>query len=195
VPVWDWAKFYDVNVDERLFEEYRPFTVWKHKDLAPYGEYVRARGLRWPVLQQADGSWKETRWRFAGFDDPFVKKGSQFDFYWSPTRTAELRSGSGRTSRRPSRPTRTTVLALHRTRRRALAQRHLTMRIPSSARPLPRAYVEMNREDARRLGVGNGDSVTVETRRGKLRLPAWIDAAASLRPGASSSPSSTRSCW
>jgi nitrate reductase NapA len=23
VPFWDWAHYYDINVDERLFEEYR----------------------------------------------------------------------------------------------------------------------------------------------------------------------------
>ncbi len=44
VPAWDYAHFTDVNVDEQLFEEYRRFSVFKHKNLAPYGEYVRARG-------------------------------------------------------------------------------------------------------------------------------------------------------
>ena len=57
IPVWDFKHYYDVNVDEHLFEEYRPFTRMKHKDLAPYQEYVKARGLRWPVVQQKDGSW------------------------------------------------------------------------------------------------------------------------------------------
>jgi nitrate reductase NapA len=36
VPVWDWEHYYDVNVDEQLFDEYRQFTNLKHKDLAPY---------------------------------------------------------------------------------------------------------------------------------------------------------------
>jgi nitrate reductase (cytochrome) len=52
VPVWDWKHYYDVNVDEALFEEYRPSRRYKHKNLAPYDEYVKARGLRWPVVQQ-----------------------------------------------------------------------------------------------------------------------------------------------
>src|SRR5690606_32615378 len=47
-PVWQWENYYDVNVDKHLFEEYRQFTRYKHKDLAPYDEYVRTRGLRWP---------------------------------------------------------------------------------------------------------------------------------------------------
>src|SRR5690606_26099362 len=31
VPVWDFRRYYDINVDERLFEEYRKFTELKHK--------------------------------------------------------------------------------------------------------------------------------------------------------------------
>ena len=54
VPVWDWKHYYDVNVDEQLFEEYRRFSRKKHKDLAPYGEYVKSRGLRWPVVEQPE---------------------------------------------------------------------------------------------------------------------------------------------
>ena len=63
VPVWKWEHYYDVNVDEHLFEEYRQFTRLKHKDLAPYSEYVKAHGLRWPVVE-IDGQWKETHFRF-----------------------------------------------------------------------------------------------------------------------------------
>ena len=44
VPVWQWEHYYDVNVDKHLFEEYRQFTRLKHKDLAPYDEYVKTRG-------------------------------------------------------------------------------------------------------------------------------------------------------
>ncbi|HZI13825.1 MAG TPA: molybdopterin-dependent oxidoreductase, partial [Myxococcus sp.] len=43
VPIWDFAHYYDVNVDAHLFEEYRKTTRIKHKDLAPYEEYVKAR--------------------------------------------------------------------------------------------------------------------------------------------------------
>src|SRR5262249_17855232 len=86
VPAWEWEHYYDVNVDRALFEEYRQFTTMKHKNLAPYEEYVKAHGLRWPVVQQPDGSWRETRFRFSEFDDPFVKKGAGIQFYHSPTK-------------------------------------------------------------------------------------------------------------
>jgi nitrate reductase NapA len=86
IPIWDFEHYYDTNVDKHLFEEYRQFTTMKHKNLAPYDEYVQARGLRWPVVQQADGSWRETRFRFSGFDDPFVTKGQAFEFYHSTSK-------------------------------------------------------------------------------------------------------------
>jgi nitrate reductase NapA len=48
---------------------------------------------------------------------------------------------------------------------------------------MPQAYVEISREDAGRLGIANGEVVTVETRRGSLDLPAWIDGRGSPPPG------------
>ena len=85
VPVWDFRRYYDVNVDQQLFEEYRRFSRYKHKDLAPYGEYVKARGLRWPVVEQADHTWRETRFRFSKFDDPYATK-ADIQFYHSVTK-------------------------------------------------------------------------------------------------------------
>ncbi len=85
VPIWEWEHYYDVNVDKALFEQYRKFTPLKHKNLAPYDEYVQARGLRWPVVEQPDGSWRETRFRFVGGDDPFVAEGNSIEFYHSTT--------------------------------------------------------------------------------------------------------------
>jgi nitrate reductase NapA len=84
--VWEWPRYYDLNVDKVLFEEYRLFSRYKHKDLAPYEEYVKARGLRWPVVQQQDGTWRETKFRFSEFDDPYVKKGAEIQFYHSVTK-------------------------------------------------------------------------------------------------------------
>ena len=40
---------------------------------------------------------------------------------------------------------------------------------------MPQAYVELNREDARALGIDNGEVVRLTTRRGELDLPCWID--------------------
>ncbi len=184
VPIWDFARYYDVNVDERLFEEYRQFSTYKHKDLAPYGEYVKTRGLRWPVIKQPDGSWKETRWRFSGFDDPYVKKGEAIEFYHSP-------SGDGRAQiwfspyvLPPESPDAEYPFWL--CTGRVVEHWHtgtMTMRIPQLRAAMPEAYVEMNRQDASKLGIQNGERVMLETRRGSLELPVWIDGRGSPPPG------------
>lgn len=184
IAAWDWAHFYDVNVDEVLFEEYRPFSKWKHYDLAPYGEYVKARGLRWPVIEQADGSWKETRWRYAGFDDPYVKKGQDIDFYWSTTKDGKAQIWFRPYEAPPESPDKDYPFWL--CTGRVVEHWHtgtMTMRIPQLQAAMPQAYLEMNRDDARRLGFSNGELVTLETRRGSLDLNVWIDGRAEPPPG------------
>lgn len=176
VPIHDWAHYYDVNVDERLFEEYRAFTRKKHKDLAPYAEYVKARGLRWPVVQQADGSWRETRYRFAEFDDPYVAKGKGIQFYHSVTKDDRAQIWFHPYRDPPEVPDAEFPFWL--CTGRVLEHWHtgtMTRRIPQLARAVPRAYVEVNADDARELGVANGDAVVVESRRGRIELAAWID--------------------
>ncbi len=84
VPVWEWEHYCDVNVDEFLFNEYRAFSGFKHKDLAPFAEYVKARGLRWPVVE-IDVQWRETKFRFVEGADPYVATGNGIQIYHSST--------------------------------------------------------------------------------------------------------------
>jgi nitrate reductase NapA len=51
----------------------------------------------------------------------------------------------------------------------------MTRRVPQLKRAMPAAYVEVSREDAAAIGVKTGDRVRLETRRGTLELPVWID--------------------
>lgn len=51
----------------------------------------------------------------------------------------------------------------------------LTQRIPALHRSIPHAYVEINRDDAARLGIGHGDRVRLSSRRGSLDIEARID--------------------
>jgi nitrate reductase NapA len=51
----------------------------------------------------------------------------------------------------------------------------LTQRVPTLHRSIPQAYVEIHREDARALGVRNGERVRLVSRRGTLELQARID--------------------
>lgn len=176
VPIWDWAHYYDVNVDRHLFEEYRKFSEFKHKHLAPYDEYVKARGLRWPVVKQKDGSWRETRFRFSEFDDPFVKKGNGFEFYHSTSKDGRAQIWFRPHVDPPEIPDNKYPLWL--CTGRVLEHWHsgsLTGRVPQLRRAMPGAYCEMNRADAQKLGIQNGQKVRVESRRGAIELPVWID--------------------
>lgn len=176
VPIWDFRHYYDVNVDERLFEEYRAFTRHKHKDLAPYREYTRARGLRWPVVEQEDGSWRETRYRFVEGEDPYVQQGSEIQFYHSTTNDHRAQIFFHPYEPPPESPDDEYPFWL--CTGRVLEHWHtgtMTMRIPPLRRAMPQSYVEMNRADADRLRIQNGETVVLETRRGRLEIPVWID--------------------
>ena len=175
-PVWQWENYYDVNVDEQLFEEYRGFTTMKHKNLAPYSEYVRRRGLRWPVVQTDQGNWKETRYRFVEGEDPFVEKGKGVQFYHSTSENDKAQLWIRPYEAPPEGPDDEFPFWL--CTGRVLEHWHtgtMTMRVPQLRNGMPNAYVEVNRTDATAYGIANGQMVRVVTRRGNVTLPAWID--------------------
>ena len=184
VPAWNFENYYDVNVDRALFEEYRLFTRLKHKDLAPYDEYVKARGLRWPVVQQKDGSWRETKFRFSEFDDPYVAKGKEIQFYHSTSGDDRAQIWFRPYALPPEVPDAAYPLWL--CTGRVLEHWHtgsMTMRVPQLQKAMPHAYVEVNAKDAARLGIGQGERVRIETRRGAMDLVAWIDRRGDVEPG------------
>ncbi|EMI53970.1 molybdopterin-dependent oxidoreductase [Rhodopirellula sallentina] len=176
IPIWEFEHYYDTNVDKHLFEEYRQFTTMKHKNLAPYEEYVKARGLRWPVVEQQDGSWRETRFRFSGFDDPFVAEGEEFDFYHSSTKDGKAQIWFHDYEPPPEMPDEDYPLWL--CTGRVLEHWHtgsMTRRVTQLSRAMPTGYVEMNKEDAKDANIRQGETVVVESRRGSCQLPVWID--------------------
>jgi nitrate reductase NapA len=176
IPIWKFEHYYDTNVDKRLFEEYRQFTTMKHKNLAPYEEYVKARGLRWPVVEQDDGSWRETKFRFSGFDDPFVGEGKDFDFYHSPTDDGRAQIWFHEYAPPPEMPDEDYPLWL--CTGRVLEHWHsgtMTRRVSQLSRAMPTAYVEMHMEDAQATNIRQGEIVTIESRRGVCDLPVWIN--------------------
>jgi len=175
VPIWDWEHYYDINVDEKLFEEYRRFTRLKHKDLAPYSEYVSARGLRWPVVQK-NGAWEETRFRFAEGLDPYVKPGDGFNFYHSSTDDGRAQVWFHPWEPAAESPDEEFPLWL--CTGRVLEHWHsgsMTRRIPQLHRAMPAAYVEMHPSDAKQRGIQNGETVTIRSRRGALQVKVWLD--------------------
>ncbi len=176
VPVWDWAHYYDVNVDRALYEEYRPFSALKHKNVAPYDELVKARGLRWPVVKMPNGTWRETRFRFSEFDDPFVERGREIQFYHSTTKDDRAQIWFCPYEPAPEEPDGTYPFWL--VTGRVLEHWHtgtMTGRIPQLRNAMPQAYAELNPDDAVDLGVTNGDRVVVSTRRGRIELPVWVN--------------------
>jgi nitrate reductase NapA len=183
VPIWDFAQYYKVNVDERLFNEYRLFSREKHKDLAPYSEYVKARGLRWPVVEQ-NGVWKETRYRFVEKEDPYVAKGKGVQFYHSTSEDDRAQIWVQDYVPPPEVPDAEYPFWL--CTGRVIEHWHtgtMTMRVPQLRRAMPQAYVELNAEDAKRLGIAPGEEVELVSRRGRLRIPAWIDGRGRPPPG------------
>ena len=174
VEAWKWEHFYDVNVDRALYEEYRPLTHMKHKNVAPYDELVKARGLRWPVTEQG-GVWKETRWRFVEGSDPFVAEGKGIQFYQSTSKDDRAQIWFHEYEPPPEVPDAEYPLWL--CTGRVLEHWHsgtMTMRVAPLRKAMPHAYVELHPEDASAAGINNGDRVTVATRRGELTLKAWV---------------------
>jgi nitrate reductase NapA len=51
----------------------------------------------------------------------------------------------------------------------------MTQRIPTLHRAVPRAFVEMHRDDAERHGIQSGDTVRLVSRRGSLEIEARVD--------------------
>ncbi len=176
VPIWQWPHYYDINVDKRLYEEYRPFTWMKHKNVAPYDELVKARGLRWPVVETDDGGWRETRFRFSGFDDPFVEEGKRIQFYHSVTKDDRALiwfNPYEPAAEEPDKEFRYWLCT-----GRVLEHWHtgtMTMRVPPLRRSMPHAYIEMHPDDAAEEGFSNGEVIQLMTRRGQIEAPVWIE--------------------
>ena len=176
IPIWQWEHYYDVNVDKVLFEEYREFSKLKHKNLAPYNEYVKARGLRWPVVQQPNGSWRETKFRFVDSDDPFVTDGQPIEFYHSTTGDGRAQIWFHDYQSPPEEPDEAYPLWL--STGRVLEHWHtgsMTGRVPQLNRAMPTAYVEVHPDDAADMNLRQGEVVVVESRRGATELPVWIN--------------------
>ena len=176
IEVWKWDVFKKVNVDRLLYEEYRPLTHMKKKNVAPYDELVKTRGLRWPVTQEESGRWVETKRRFVEGEDPFVKKGSEVDFYWGHDGTGKARIWARPYKPPPESPDDEYPFWL--CTGRVLEHWHtgsMTRRVKQLHSAMPKAYVELNIKDAAKLHISTGDRVKISSRRGEIVLPAWIN--------------------
>jgi nitrate reductase (cytochrome) len=162
---WDPARLTEQAWDELSGVEQDPSRA-----LPSLASLRSAPGVRWP----APGG-VETRWRYNSAYDPAADAAhGQFDFYghddhrawiWlrpyeppveAPDRQYPYRFSTGRVVEHWGTGT-------------------LTQRVPTLHRAVPHAYVELHREDARALGIGDRDIVRVTSRRGSVELEARID--------------------
>jgi nitrate reductase NapA len=170
--------------EKALFEEYAAFGRGEGHDLASFDAYFRddVRGLRWPVV---DG--KETPWRFNEAYDPYVAKGSGFDFYGKAAKKLPEGTlagpGSGAPvaipgkakiffrpfAAPPESPDATWDLWL--ATGRVLEHWHsgsMTRRVPELHDALPEAQLFMHPADAAARGLAQGTLATLESRRGRI---------------------------
>ncbi|MDG2393527.1 MAG: molybdopterin dinucleotide binding domain-containing protein, partial [Thalassotalea sp.] len=131
-------------------------------DLAPYDRYHKERGLRWPVV---DG--KETKWRFKEGSDPYVKPGSDYDFYGKPDGKAVIFA----LPYEPAAEFPDAEYDLWLSTGRVIEHWHtgsMTQRVPELYKAMPDALVYMNPDDAKKRGLRRGDLVKLISRRGEV---------------------------
>jgi nitrate reductase NapA len=158
----DEARDFGFYVQKGLFEEYAQFGRGHGHDLAPYDQYHKARGLRWPVV---DG--KETLWRFREGYDPYVEKGSEVQFYGKKDNKAVIFA----LPYEPPAESPDEEYDLWLSTGRVLEHWHsgsMTRRVPELHRAFPDAVVFMHPDDAKSRGLRRGDEIVLASRRGEL---------------------------
>jgi nitrate reductase NapA len=163
----DEMEHFGYYVQKGLFEEYRMFNsadniIKKGHEMAPYDDYHKARGMRWPVING-----KETLWRFSEGYDPHVAAGEGFKFYGKPDGKAAIISAPYE----PAAESPDKDYPLWLSTGRVLEHWHsgtMTRRVPELHRAVPEAVVYMHKNDAKKYKVRHGGMAKLETRRGEL---------------------------
>ncbi len=184
--VW---KGYGFMIHEYLFEEYADFGRGHAHDLAPFEVYHKVRGLKWPVV---DG--KETQWRFNAKYDPYAAKataktGNSHAFYGPLAKNllqGDLK-GPDKSRGKQALKNKAKIFArpymdppempdskfpLWLCTGRVLEHWHsgtMTMRVPELYRAVPEALCYMHPNNAKKLGLKQGELAWVESRRGKVK--------------------------
>jgi nitrate reductase (cytochrome) len=157
----------DTHIQE-IWKEYSRFHAGPEHEMASYDELRRQPGVIWPFVKG-----QETKWRYNATYDPAARNGA-FDFYGKPDRRAWIWFRPYEPP--PESPDPAYPFWLN--TGRVVEHWHtgsMTRRIPILHQAVPNAYVELHPNDARRLGIRNGDQVRLTSRRGSLKFPAQID--------------------
>ena len=156
------AEAFGFYVQKGLFEEYASFGRGHGHDLADFEQYHKARGLRWPVVDN-----KETLWRFREGYDPYVKAGEGVSFYGKPDKKARIIF----CHYEPAAESPDKEFDLWLSTGRVLEHWHsgsMTRRVPELHRSVPAAMLFMHPEDAADRKLLRGQTVKVATRRGEV---------------------------
>lgn len=159
----DEAKQFGFYAQKGLFEEYATFGRGHGHDLAPFDEYHKVRGLRWPVVNG-----KETRWRYREGSDPYVKPGTEYQFYGNPDGKANIFA----LPYEPAAEAPDKEYPFWLSTGRVLEHWHsgsMTRRVPELHRAVPNALCYMHPDDAKSMGLRRGSQIEVASRRGSMR--------------------------
>ncbi|MCV2217756.1 nitrate reductase catalytic subunit NapA [Thauera sp. Sel9] len=158
----DESKELGFYLQKGLFEEYAAFGRGHAHDLADFDVYHKARGLRWPVVDN-----KETLWRFREGYDPYVKAGEGVKFYGHKDNKAIVFALPYQDP--PEMPDAEYDMWL--CTGRVLEHWHtgsMTRRVPELHRSVPEAQIFMHPDDAQKRGLQRGMVVKVASRRGEM---------------------------
>ncbi|MDR2574655.1 MAG: nitrate reductase [Desulfovibrio sp.] len=177
----DFAK--RVGVDPKLMPYKNAADIWeewrKLSKGSPYDFFGITRnrlkkesGIKWPCPTEDHPG---TNLRYVRGEDPLVPKDhpDRIFFYGSPNGKATIWLRPHQPPFEPADAEYPFVL----TTGRVIDQWHtatMTGKVPELHRAYPSAFVEINPDDAQKLGVKNGDQVVLETRRDKMTFPARI---------------------
>ncbi|GAB4337944.1 MAG: nitrate reductase [Calditrichia bacterium] len=171
-------EFEKYQTAEDIWNEYISLTKGKDMDLsgATYRRLKKVRGLIWPVpSEDHPGTYKRFTDGDPLYDElPAEKKaGRRMYFYGKPDGKAVVWA---RPVKGPEEPVDAEYpLAL--TTGRVMEHWHtntMTGTVPELNRAVPKAYVEIHPDDARKYGIANKDMVVIETRRGNLKIEARV---------------------
>ena len=153
---------------KEIYEEYRQFHEGHHHGMAPYEVLQKNAGVMWPYV---DG--KSTKWRYNSAYDPACDTKKSFDFYGHSDGKAYIIARPFEDA--PEIPDSNYPFWLN--TGRVIEHWHsgsLTRRVPILHQAVPETYVELNPEDASRLGVQTGDPIRLTTRRGTIVIKASV---------------------
>lgn len=179
-----------MGVDPKLVPYKNPLDIWDEwRRVArptPYNFWGITRerlrkesGIKWPCPTEDHPG---TQIRYVRGEDPIIPKDfkNKYQFYGKPDGKAVIwmRPYKGAAEE----PDQEYPFVL--TTGRVIDQWHtgtMTMKVPELRRSFPKAYVEVNDQDAKKMGIQNGDNVLLETRRDKMVFQARVSDV--CRPG------------